>query len=197
MTLQGFSFPLPETRLFHAGGFIYKVKIRGGPSYRGVEVKREDGFNQEMEEIIRSVMGNLDNLQPFSSTHYNVFPYKKPWKVVQTQSNKNVDIYPFVLILYLDKSNQIGKPKELKNKLKLQVPSTSQSKRRKSDSPLEEAALKDLLKDMEAEGRVFVTNPMKTQHKEAHLGEDLPHQQHLPFLLVLQRLKKYNTASLD
>uniref|UniRef100_A0A8C5DXJ6 Uncharacterized protein n=1 Tax=Gouania willdenowi TaxID=441366 RepID=A0A8C5DXJ6_GOUWI len=109
MTLQGFSFPLPETRLFHAGGFIYKVKIRG--------VKREDGFNQEMEvsalilqfpvwrhvsscysleekkkkkcnfylaihlgvcfplqEIIRSVMGNLDNLQPFSSTHYNVFP---------------------------------------------------------------------------------------------------------------------------
>ncbi|KAM9425741.1 uncharacterized protein majin [Pholidichthys leucotaenia] len=34
MPLQPFSFPLPETRFFKAGSFIYKFKIRGGASFR-------------------------------------------------------------------------------------------------------------------------------------------------------------------
>lgn len=34
MPLQAFSFPLPETRFFKAGSFIYKFTIRGGSSYR-------------------------------------------------------------------------------------------------------------------------------------------------------------------
>uniref|UniRef100_A0A3B4H3J3 Uncharacterized protein n=2 Tax=Haplochromini TaxID=319058 RepID=A0A3B4H3J3_9CICH len=66
MPLQAFSFPLPETRFFKAGSFIYKFTIRGGSSYRQGSVIHS--------EIIRTVLGNLDDLQPFSSTHYIIFP---------------------------------------------------------------------------------------------------------------------------
>ncbi|XP_023272415.1 membrane-anchored junction protein-like, partial [Seriola lalandi dorsalis] len=67
-----------------------------------------NGFNQELEDIIRTVLGNLDNLQPFSSTHFNIFPYNKRWeglpKVMCKHGEKKLKAYPFILILYLEKN---------------------------------------------------------------------------------------------
>ncbi|XP_068612234.1 membrane-anchored junction protein [Brachionichthys hirsutus] len=79
MPLQAFSFPVPETRFFKAGSFIYKFQLRGDNAYdlhvtSGEEVLRGNRLNQELEDIIRTVLGNLDNLQPFTSARFNVFP---------------------------------------------------------------------------------------------------------------------------
>uniref|UniRef100_A0A3B3BP69 Uncharacterized protein n=1 Tax=Oryzias melastigma TaxID=30732 RepID=A0A3B3BP69_ORYME len=89
MSLRPFSFPLPETRYFRAGGgLIYKFKIRGGSSFRDEEITGVDSNNQELEVIfdvfsaslfrlvylVWTVLGNLEHLQPFSSAHYTAFP---------------------------------------------------------------------------------------------------------------------------
>ncbi|XP_068569990.1 membrane-anchored junction protein isoform X4 [Cebidichthys violaceus] len=186
MPLQAFSFPFTETRLFKAGSLIYKFRIGGGSSFRGEEVMGENCFHQELEDIIRTVLGNLDSLQPFSSAHFSVFPYKKPWEgaseVMCTQGERRLRAYPFSLILHLEKSTQkegAEGAKRAAEKLSpqkdvaQQSPSVSepQSKRRRRDSPLEEAILKDLHEDMEAESSVSVvgkvpgglTNPSRNQ----------------------------------
>ncbi|XP_039677496.1 membrane-anchored junction protein isoform X4 [Perca fluviatilis] len=183
MPLQAFSFPCPETRFFKAGSFIYKFKIRGGSSFRGEKNMGGNCLNQQLEEIIRTVLGNLDSLQPFSSSHFIVFPYRKrregASKVMCKHGERKLRAYPFTLILYLEKNMQNEEAKQVEEKLSSekyvaqQFPPVSepQSKRHKSDSPLEEAILKRLIKDMEAEGKVSVvgkvprglTNPSRNQ----------------------------------
>uniref|UniRef100_A0A3Q1ESP0 Uncharacterized protein n=1 Tax=Acanthochromis polyacanthus TaxID=80966 RepID=A0A3Q1ESP0_9TELE len=106
MPLQTFSFPFPETRFFKAGSFIYKFKIRGGSSYRQDTNWLKPQFRL-INEIIRTILGNLDSLQPFSTAHYIVFPYKRRWESVCKHSD-NLRVYPFVLILYLEKNMQNG-----------------------------------------------------------------------------------------
>ncbi|XP_023277554.1 membrane-anchored junction protein [Seriola lalandi dorsalis] len=182
MTLQAFSFPFPETRFFKAGSFIYKFKIRGGNSYSGEEVVG-NGFNQELEDIIRTVLGNLDNLQPFSSTHFNIFPYNKRWeglpKVMCKHGEKKLKAYPFILILYLEKNMLNGKQAEetlnpAKERVQHSSDSEPQSKRFKTDSPLEEAILKDLMMDLEAESKVSVACRlhMDNPHAEGEVKDD-------------------------
>ncbi|XP_053271513.1 membrane-anchored junction protein isoform X2 [Pleuronectes platessa] len=185
MTLDTFSFPLPETRFFRADGFIYKFKIRGGSSFSGEELMEGNSFNQELEDIIRTVLGNLDNLQPFSSTHFNVFPYKKRWeglsKVMCKHDEKNLSAYPFILILYLEKNTPKGTHAEKrlspeKEREHHSSVSKPQSKRTKTDSPLEEAILLDLVKELEAESQIsmvglHVDNP----HEEGEVKEDPGH----------------------
>ncbi|XP_032400223.1 membrane-anchored junction protein isoform X1 [Etheostoma spectabile] len=168
MPLQAFSFPCPETRFFKAGSCIYKFKIRGGSSFRGEKNMGGNCLNQELEDIIRTVLGNLDSLQPFSSSHFIVFPYRKRRKGASKGMCKhgemNLRAYPFSLILYLEKNVQKEEAKQAEEKLSSekrvaqQFPPVSepQSKRHKSDSPLEEAILKDLIKDMVAESEVSV-----------------------------------------
>ncbi|XP_068163956.1 membrane-anchored junction protein isoform X1 [Antennarius striatus] len=155
MPLQAFSFPVPETRFFKAGCFIYKFQIRGGSSYSGEEVLRGNGLNLELEEIIRTVLGNLDNLQPFTSNHFNIFPYKKQWegmsKMMCTHHERILKAYPFVLILYLEHSGKHERwswEKEVSPEISVSEPPI---KRNRSCSPLEEAILKDLINDLDAE----------------------------------------------
>ncbi|XP_042256772.1 membrane-anchored junction protein isoform X2 [Thunnus maccoyii] len=186
MSLQAFLFPLPETRFFKAGSYIYKFKIRGGSSYSGEEVIERHSFDQELEEIIRTVLGNLDSLQPFSSTNFNVFPYKKRWEgmsmVMCKHSEGKQRAYPFILLLYLEKNMQDGKQAENQlspEKEEVQhVPSVSQpqSKRCRRDSPLEDAIIKDLMKDMEAgsKGSTFGAH-MDNPHAEGKVKEDPGH----------------------
>ncbi|KAK9524614.1 hypothetical protein VZT92_016992 [Zoarces viviparus] len=189
MPLQAFSFPFPETRFFKAGSFIYKFKIRGGSSFRGEEVMGENYFHQELEDIVRTVLGNLDSLQPFSSVHFSVFPYKKAWEgaseVMCTQGERRLRAYPFTLILYLEKNTRKEGAKQAAEKLSPQkdvaqrFPSVSepQSKRRRRDSPLEEAILKDLHSDMEAESSVSVVGsfPLHCPHAQRDAQEDRGH----------------------
>ncbi|KAA8582481.1 hypothetical protein FQN60_006152 [Etheostoma spectabile] len=173
MPLQAFSFPCPETRFFKAGSCIYKFKIRGGSSFRGEKNMGGNCLNQELEDIIRTVLGNLDSLQPFSSSHFIVFPYRKRRKGASKGMCKhgemNLRAYPFSLILYLEKNVQKEEAKQAEEKLSSekrvaqQFPPVSepQSKRHKSDSPLEEAILKDLIKDMVAESEVSVVGKVQ------------------------------------
>ncbi|XP_047449024.1 membrane-anchored junction protein [Mugil cephalus] len=169
-------FPFSERRLFKAGKFIYKFKIREGATCSGEKIRREDGFSQELEDIIRTVLGNLDDLQPFSSTHYTVYPHKKRWRRVSKHDGKELEFYPFVLTLYLGKKKQNGgQAEEGKEEMQL-VPSVSepQPKRYKTDSPLEEAILKALTKDLDAERRAIMSGTMTLgfRHKEEDVTEE-------------------------
>ncbi|XP_013770089.1 uncharacterized protein C11orf85 homolog isoform X2 [Pundamilia nyererei] len=176
MPLQAFSFPLPETRFFKAGSFIYKFTIRGGSSYSQQDVMGEVAFNQELEEIIRTVLGNLDDLQPFSSTHYIIFPYKKQWESVCKHDEMNLSVYPFTLILYLEKNMQNGSQSVEENDVRQHIPSIPEPQL-KRDSPLEEAILKDLINDTEAENRVAVTGKLDlvSEHSQGKTKEDPGH----------------------
>ncbi|XP_044038793.1 membrane-anchored junction protein isoform X2 [Siniperca chuatsi] len=181
MPLQAFSFPVPETRFFKAGSFIYKFKIRRGSSYSGDEVMGGNCFNQELEEIIRTVLGNLDSLQPFSSAHFVVFPYKKRWegvsKVMCKYGERKLRAYPFILMLYLEKN--VLNEKQAEEKLNPEkvvaqrFPSVCepQSKRCKRDSPLEEAIIKDLINDLEAESKVSMVGGLHVDN--AHSGREV------------------------
>uniref|UniRef100_A0A2K5K5T5 Membrane anchored junction protein n=1 Tax=Colobus angolensis palliatus TaxID=336983 RepID=A0A2K5K5T5_COLAP len=106
MSLKPFTYPFPETRFLHAGPNVYKFKIRYGNSIRGEEIENEEVIIQELEDSIRVVLGNLDNLQPFATEHFVVFPYKSKWERVSHLKFKHGEIilipYPFVLTLYVE-----------------------------------------------------------------------------------------------
>uniref|UniRef100_A0A8C9HJ67 Membrane anchored junction protein n=1 Tax=Piliocolobus tephrosceles TaxID=591936 RepID=A0A8C9HJ67_9PRIM len=106
MSLKPFTYPFPETRFLHAGPNVYKFKIRYGNSIRGEEIENKEVIIQELEDSIRVVLGNLDNLQPFATEHFVVFPYKSKWERVSHLKFKHGEIilipYPFVLTLYVE-----------------------------------------------------------------------------------------------
>ncbi|XP_039868245.1 membrane-anchored junction protein isoform X5 [Simochromis diagramma] len=153
------------------------------------DVMGEVAFNQELEEIIRTVLGNLDDLQPFSSTHYIIFPYKKQWESVCKHDEMNLSVYPFTLILYLEKNMQNARCKQRhgrilyrgsqsveENDVRQYIPSIPEPQL-KRDSPLEEAILKDLINDTEAENRVAVTGKLDlvSEHSQGKTKEDPGH----------------------
>ncbi|XP_047372245.1 membrane-anchored junction protein isoform X4 [Sciurus carolinensis] len=106
MSLKPFTYPFPETRFLHAGPNVYKFKIRYGNSIRGEEIENKDVIIRELEDSIRAVLGNLDNLQPFVTEHFIVFPYKSKWERVSHLKFKHGEIvllpYPFVFTLYVE-----------------------------------------------------------------------------------------------
>ncbi|KAK6291726.1 hypothetical protein J4Q44_G00375110 [Coregonus suidteri] len=107
MPIQSFSFPLPETRFFQAGQHVYKFKIRGGNNCSEVKVIGEEFVNQELENAIRAVLANLDCLQPFTTTHFTVYPYKSKWKRVskfkfEKLSGEKLSAYPYLITVYLE-----------------------------------------------------------------------------------------------
>nr|XP_005577388.1 PREDICTED: uncharacterized protein C11orf85 homolog isoform X1 [Macaca fascicularis]XP_014969315.2 membrane-anchored junction protein isoform X1 [Macaca mulatta]XP_014969316.2 membrane-anchored junction protein isoform X1 [Macaca mulatta]XP_028689083.1 membrane-anchored junction protein isoform X1 [Macaca mulatta] len=106
MSLKPFTYPFPETRFLHAGPNVYKFKIRYGNSIRGEEIENKEVIIQELEDSIRVVLGNLDNLQPFATEHFIVFPYKSKWERVSHLKFKHGEIilipYPFVFTLYVE-----------------------------------------------------------------------------------------------
>ncbi|XP_049569061.1 membrane-anchored junction protein isoform X1 [Orcinus orca] len=110
MSLKPFTYPFPETRFLHAGSNVYKFKIRYGNNIRGEEVENKEVIVQELEDSIRVVLGNLDNLQPFATEHFIVFPShfpdKSKWERVSHLKFKQGEIvlvpYPFVFTLYVE-----------------------------------------------------------------------------------------------
>ncbi|KAJ8255074.1 hypothetical protein GJAV_G00200640 [Gymnothorax javanicus] len=105
MPIQSFSFPLPETRFFRAGRHVYKFKIRSGGRYSD-EIINSENVTQELEDAVRVVLANLDNLQPFVTKHFNIFPYKSRWERVSElqfqQGGLMLTAYPFLLTLYVE-----------------------------------------------------------------------------------------------
>ncbi|XP_035299008.1 membrane-anchored junction protein [Cricetulus griseus] len=106
MSLKPFTYPFPETRFLHAGSKVYKFKIRYGDSIRGEEIEDKEVIIQELEDSIRAVLANMDNLQPFVTEHFIVFPYKSKWERVSHLKFKHGEIiltpYPFVFTLYVE-----------------------------------------------------------------------------------------------
>ncbi|XP_058518797.1 membrane-anchored junction protein isoform X2 [Ochotona princeps] len=106
MSLKPFTYPFPETRFLHVGPSVYKFKIRYGNSIRGAVTDDKDSIPQELEDSIRVVLGNMDNLQPFATEHFIVFPYKSKWERVSHLKFKHGETvlipYPFVFTLYLE-----------------------------------------------------------------------------------------------
>ncbi|XP_060032145.1 membrane-anchored junction protein isoform X2 [Erinaceus europaeus] len=106
MNLKPFTYPFPETRFLHAGTSVYKFKIRYGNNIRGEEIENKEVIFQELEDSIRVVLGNPDNLQPFATEHFVVFPYKSKWERVSHLKFKHGEIilvpYPFVFTLYVE-----------------------------------------------------------------------------------------------
>ncbi|XP_031245271.1 membrane-anchored junction protein [Mastomys coucha] len=106
MSLKPFTYPFPETRFLHAGPDVYKFKIRYGNSIRGEEIENKGVIIQELEDSIRAVLANMDNLQPFVTEHFVVFPYKSKWERVSHLKFKHGEIiltpYPFVFTLYIE-----------------------------------------------------------------------------------------------
>ncbi|XP_045039428.1 membrane-anchored junction protein [Desmodus rotundus] len=106
MSLKPFTYPFPETRFLHSGSNVYKFKIRYGNRVRREDVENKEVIIQELEDSVRVVLGNLDNLQPFTTKHFIVFPYKSRWERVSHLKFKHGEIalvpYPFVLTLYVE-----------------------------------------------------------------------------------------------
>lgn len=74
MSLKPFAYPLPETRFLHAGRLVYKFKIRYGNFISPSNLNLTESAAKESEEVIRVILGNLDDLHPFSTDHFTVFP---------------------------------------------------------------------------------------------------------------------------
>ncbi|XP_072573524.1 membrane-anchored junction protein [Paramormyrops kingsleyae] len=93
-----------KTRLFLAGCRVYKFRIR--TSCRANQKVNKNQATQEIEDAIRVVLENLDHLQPFTTNHFNVFPYKSKWEKVCRLCSRHTGLrapaYPFLLTLFLE-----------------------------------------------------------------------------------------------
>ncbi|XP_038643278.1 membrane-anchored junction protein [Scyliorhinus canicula] len=106
MPLKSFTYPLPETRFVHAGRTVYKLKMRYSHHIRedlGIDRER---VRQELEDAIRAVLGNLDRLQPFTTLHFTIFPYKNEWERLSElrfkQGDKVLISYPYVCTMFIE-----------------------------------------------------------------------------------------------
>ncbi|XP_008947108.1 PREDICTED: uncharacterized protein C11orf85 homolog, partial [Merops nubicus] len=106
MSLKPFSYPLPETRFLHAGGVVYKFKMRYGNFTSAPDLSSPNSTAEELEEAIRVILGNLDDLHPFSTDHFTIFPYLSKWERVSKMSFKHENVslvpYPYICTVYLE-----------------------------------------------------------------------------------------------
>ncbi|XP_063249463.1 uncharacterized protein LOC134548495 [Prinia subflava] len=106
MTLKPFTYPLPETRFLHAGRHVYKFKIRYGSFNSSPSLSLTESAAKESEEVVRVILGNLDDLHPFSTDHFTVFPYLSKWERVSKMKFKHENVhlvpYPYICTLYLE-----------------------------------------------------------------------------------------------
>ncbi|XP_060730508.1 membrane-anchored junction protein isoform X1 [Tachysurus vachellii] len=106
MPVQAFSFPIPETRFFQVGQHVYKFKIRRGSKSSGDETLDSGFVNEELENAVRVILMSLDNLHPFTTQHFSIFPYKSRWERVSElrfkKGDKKLFAYPFLITLYVE-----------------------------------------------------------------------------------------------
>ncbi|XP_056617068.1 membrane-anchored junction protein isoform X2 [Triplophysa dalaica] len=62
--------------------------------------------SEELESAVRAVLANLDGLQPFTTQHFNIFPYMSKWERVSKlrfmKGGVQLSTYPFVITLYVE-----------------------------------------------------------------------------------------------
>nr|XP_008107099.2 PREDICTED: membrane-anchored junction protein [Anolis carolinensis] len=122
-SLKPFTYPVPETRFLHAGVNVYKFKIRYGNTISINNNLPESVVNEELQNAIRVILGNIDNLCPFTTEHFTIFPYLNTWEKVSDLRFMYGDIflipYPFVCTIYVElnswKQNAFGDKAEYSN----------------------------------------------------------------------------------
>ncbi|CAM5117224.1 unnamed protein product, partial [Natator depressus] len=106
MFLKPFTYPVPETRFLHAGRSVYKLKIRYGNFLSSNDIDNNETTTKELEEAIRVIIGNLDNLHPFATERLTIFPYLSKWERVSKLRFKHGDTflapYPHVCTMYVE-----------------------------------------------------------------------------------------------
>ncbi|KAI7814530.1 hypothetical protein IRJ41_021128 [Triplophysa rosa] len=62
--------------------------------------------SEELESAVRAVLANLDGLQPFTTQHFNIFPYMSKWERVSKlrfiKGGVQLSTYPFIITLYVE-----------------------------------------------------------------------------------------------
>nr|XP_013224740.2 membrane-anchored junction protein [Columba livia]XP_021152621.1 membrane-anchored junction protein [Columba livia] len=106
MSLKPFTYPLPETRFLHAGRLVYKFKIQYGNFSSVPDLDNTERAVKELEEAVRVILGNLDDLHPFSTDHFTIFPYLSKWERVSKMRFKHENVhlvpYPYICTMYLE-----------------------------------------------------------------------------------------------
>ncbi|XP_044298926.1 membrane-anchored junction protein isoform X2 [Varanus komodoensis] len=105
-SLKPFTYPVPETRFLHAGVNVYKFKIKYGNTTCINTDLQEGVVNEELQDAIRIILGNLDNLCPFTTEHLTIFPYLNKWERVSDLRFMHGDAfltpYPYVCTVYVE-----------------------------------------------------------------------------------------------
>ncbi|XP_061444677.1 membrane-anchored junction protein isoform X2 [Rhineura floridana] len=105
-SLKPFIYPVPETRFLHAGVNVYKFKIKYGNSMSTNDDLYGSIVNEELQDAIRVILGNLDNLYPFTTEHFIIFPYLNKWEKVSDLRFMHGDAflipYPYVCTIYVE-----------------------------------------------------------------------------------------------
>ncbi|XP_028593840.2 membrane-anchored junction protein isoform X1 [Podarcis muralis] len=105
-SLKPFTYPVPETRFFHAGANVYKFKIKYGNSMSVNIDFHESIVNEELQDAIRVILGNLNDLCPFTTEHLIIFPYLNQWEKVSDLRFMRGDTflvpYPYVCTVYVE-----------------------------------------------------------------------------------------------
>uniref|UniRef100_A0A8C9G730 Membrane-anchored junction protein n=1 Tax=Pavo cristatus TaxID=9049 RepID=A0A8C9G730_PAVCR len=158
MPLKPFTYPLPETRFLHAGGVVYKFKIRYGNLQSAPELNNTEVAVKEFEEAIRVILGNLDDLHPFSTDHFTIFPYLSKWERVSKMRFKHNSVslvpYPYICTMYLELNSfqqSLSLGKEVNS-------DTSGPVKRKSEIP-ESTDMEETVKRRRAEGQTETSDP--------------------------------------
>ncbi|XP_075693275.1 membrane-anchored junction protein isoform X2 [Rhinoderma darwinii] len=106
MPIKPFSFPLPETRFFHTTKYVYKFKIRYGVHFSSEDTENNKQVRSELLESVRAILANHDHLQPFSTKHFLIFPYKSKWDSASRlrfkHGHKFLQPFPYVFTIYVE-----------------------------------------------------------------------------------------------
>ncbi|XP_044125187.1 membrane-anchored junction protein [Bufo gargarizans] len=137
MPIKPFSFPLPETRFFHTTKYVYKFKIRYSAHFCSEDTENKYVMS-ELLDSIRAILGSHDNLQPFLTKHFIIFPYKSEWESASRLKFKHcqsfLQPFPYVFTIYVEPYALVYGTSE-KATLKLQVPQWDPDPERGTNEP--------------------------------------------------------------
>ncbi|KAM5138760.1 membrane-anchored junction protein [Mantella aurantiaca] len=106
MPIKPFSLNVPETRFLHCSKYVYKFKIRYGVCFSSQHIENTEQALQELVESIRAIIANQDNLNPFFTRHFIIFPYKRKWESASCLKfkyrHKSLLPFPYVFTAYLE-----------------------------------------------------------------------------------------------
>ncbi|XP_068117626.1 membrane-anchored junction protein [Hyperolius riggenbachi] len=106
MPIKPFSVPLPETRFLHSSKYVYKFKIRYGIHFSLEHLENNDETAKELIDSIRVIIASHNNLHPFSTRHFIIFPYKSKWDSASClrfrHRQSSLLPFPFVFTMYVE-----------------------------------------------------------------------------------------------